>query len=109
MIKKEIEQLEDLLKQLACELKAVELWQALPPSDAALSSSAPFCYDTLSFQQWLQFIFIPKMIQLITSAQPLPRKIALTPMAEESFKHLVGQGQQLIDIIQRIDLALSEQ
>ncbi len=50
-----------LLTALEHELQQRQLWQDILPPDEALASSEPFCVDTLTFPQWLQFIFIPKM------------------------------------------------
>lgn len=109
IIKTDIEHIIALLETLACELKSLNLWQIQQPSIVELSSSAPFCCDTLTFEQWLQFIFIPKLIVMINQQQSLPTKISLTPMAEEAFKHLSVNTKPLLDIIQRIDKTLTAQ
>ena len=108
-MKLHLEDTKRLLAELTCELKSLNLWQEHKPSAVELSSSAPFCCDTLDFEQWLQFIFIPKLIQMINLEQPLPTKIALTPMAQESFKHISAKTKLLFDIIQKIDTTLTEQ
>jgi uncharacterized protein YqcC (DUF446 family) len=109
MIKTTPEHLSTLLSDLAFELKSLNLWQIAQPSAAELSSSAPFCCDTLAFEQWLQFIFIPKIAMMINQHQPLPTKISLTPMAEEAFKYLSTSVEPLIDVIQKIDETLTDQ
>ncbi len=98
-----------LLEQLTLELKSLNLWQDQAPSVEALSSSSPFCCDTLSFEQWLQFVFIAKISQMINQGQTLPNKIALTPMAEESFKHLSAQAKPLLAVITNIDKTMTGQ
>jgi len=98
-----------LLEELKLELKSLNLWKAQAPSAIALSSSSPFCCDTLPFEQWLQFVFIAKISQMINLGQALPTKIALTPMAEESFKHLSVQAEPLLRIINKIDNTMSGQ
>jgi uncharacterized protein YqcC (DUF446 family) len=98
-----------LLDELSVTLKSLNLWQSEQPSDSALASTAPFCCDALPFEQWLQFVFIPKMNQIINQGQPLPNKIALTPIAEESFKSLSTQSKPLLLIINKIDNALTGQ
>ncbi len=109
MIKTDPEHISTLLADLAFELKSLNLWQIPQPSAAELSSNAPFCCDTLVFGQWLQFIFIPKITMMIHQQQSLPTKISLTPMAEEAFTHLSTSAKPLIDVIQKIDKALTEQ
>jgi len=98
-----------LLEELTLALKSLNLWQTQVPSNVALSSNSPFCCDTLSFEQWLQFIFIPKISHMINHGQTLPNKIALTPMAEESFKHLSVQAKPLLTVINKIDKTLTGQ
>ena len=109
MMKKDIEHTAQLLEELSKELQRLNLWQAQQPSLLELSSSAPFCCDTLTFEQWLQFIFIEKISDMINKGQTLPAKIALTPMAEVSFKHLSGQAESLLVIIKKIDKTLTAQ
>lgn len=98
-----------LLDQLTQALKSLNLWQTQQPEINALLSSAPFCCDTLSFEQWLQFVFIPKISQMISLGESLPDKISLMPMAEESFKYLSTQADPLLMIIKRIDKTLTGQ
>ena len=109
MIKTDLERIRALLEELAFELKTLNLWQIQQPSAVELSSSAPFCCDTLAFEQWLQFVFIPKLSMMINQQQSLPAKISLTPMAEEAFKHLSVNAKPLLDVIQKIDKTLTEQ
>ena len=98
-----------LLDELTITLKSLNLWGIIPPDPNKLLSGAPFCCDTLPFEQWLQFVFIPKIEQMIEQKQTLPSKIALTPMAQESFKKVTGQVQPLMTIINKIDLLLSQE
>lgn len=109
MIKTDPEPISALLKMLACELKSQNLWQTKRPSDAKLNSTTPFCYDTLAFEQWLQFIFIPKLTMMINQQQRLPSAISLTPMAEEAFNTLSLNAKPLLAVIQKIDKKLTEQ
>ena len=97
-----------LLNALESELRKQSLWQADKPSEAALSSTAPFAIDTLTFTQWLQFIFIEKMSYLLQFSLPLPESISVLPMAEEYFKSHPVNSAEITDIIGRIDRLVSE-
>ncbi|WP_439136009.1 YqcC family protein [Pseudomaricurvus sp.] len=99
--------LTDALFDIEAELKAIELWDTEPPSEEALSSTQPFCVDTLSLPQWLQFIFLPQMHTLIESEHPLPTKCGIAPIAEEYFRHHSENGDHLIALLNRIDEHLS--
>ncbi|GAA0815849.1 YqcC family protein [Colwellia asteriadis] len=97
-----------LLNDLTQALKAQHLWQDIPPATEKLKSKLPFCVDTLFFEQWLQFIFLPKMQHLLNENLPLPSSISLSPMAEEAFKRLGSEANSLLSIIAAIDLSLTQ-
>lgn len=96
-------QIAELLTELEQVLKAAELWASEPPHPEKLLSSQPFARDTLDFEQWLQFIFIPRFQQLIEQQAPLPQNMAVLPMAQMSLP-----GEMLVHIIlQRLDEVVS--
>ena len=97
-----------LLNDLESELRKQGMWQENKPSELALSSTAPFAIDSLTFVQWLQFIFLDKMGKLLQFSQPLPSSISVLPMATEQFKNLSVNSVEIINIIGRIDLLISE-
>ncbi|MCL1126675.1 YqcC family protein [Shewanella surugensis] len=77
------------------------------PSSQAMSSQAPFAVDTMSFEQWLQYLFLPQMRQLIRQQSQLPRQMGLAPMAE----HQWGNDPELnglINIFQDFDALFDE-
>lgn len=96
-----------LLHAIERELKLLSWWQAVPPAPEALASGEPFCLDTLTFPQWLQFVLIPRMQALLDAEAPLPTRISLYPMATESFKDLAEDTRALEEAIARLDEALS--
>ena len=96
-----------LLSELETELKQQHLWASAPPDAAALASSLPFCYDTMPLENWLQFIFLPRMQALLDARLSLPAKISVLPIAEQAFSHLGSQAAPLLQIIKRIDDTLS--
>lgn len=97
-----------LLNELEAELCRLQLWQVDKPNIEALSSVVPFALDTLSFPQWLQFIFIDKLTQLLKLSLPLPKSISVLPMAEEYFKSQSIDSIKIVHIIAHIDRLLSE-
>ena len=96
-----------LLDQLTKELKQLRLWQEADVPASVLKSQQPFCCDTLTFEQWLQFVFIPKLTDMAQNHLPLPDNICVCPMAEETFKVKGKQLALLINIIADIDELLS--
>lgn len=96
-----------LLTELSQELKMLTLWQERQLSLCEMTSTLPFHCDTLTFEQWLQFVFIERISLLLEKKQPLPSKISILPMAEESFKSLGNKANELLDIIGQLDCLLS--
>lgn len=90
------------------ELRQLQLWQAEAPSAEALASTQPFCIDTLNFPQWLQFIFLVKMQQLVDGNLPLPSNCAIAPMAQEYFKVLRCDSSALLNCLARLDTLLTD-
>lgn len=75
----------DIAEQLLLierELRLQGWWDEVPPSEEALSSVEPFCIDTLDFHQWLQWIFLARMKQILQQDLPLPSASGILEMAE---------------------------
>ena len=92
------------LAQLQNALVAAKHWSDTRPSQQALNSRQPFCVDTLGVDQWLQFVFIPKMTTLIEAQQALPafaQGQGISPMAEEFFKS--DNAKPVLEAIRSID------
>ena len=97
---------EKQLRLIEAELKRLQLWQDEPPSAEAMADPTPFACESMAFEQWLQFIFLPKMDEIIAVNGTLPSQIALGPMAEYVWQGR-GEMQALINIINQLDEHLS--
>ncbi|KKN86025.1 hypothetical protein LCGC14_0272200 [marine sediment metagenome] len=102
------QELADAILDLQQELRLQGLWAQHAPSAERLASSLPFSVDTLSYDQWLQWTFIPRMVAIIEHGAELPSSFSIAPMGEEAFAYL-GRGRfALIEILQRIDRLASK-
>ena len=101
------DQLVELLAALEREMRAQDRWERHPPAADALRSTQPFAVDTLAFDQWLQWVFVPKLHHLLARQLPLPGNCAVGPMAEEVYGPDSAGGQRLIVIIAEIDALLT--
>jgi len=99
--------LAEILMDIEKELRELQLWEHESPSDEALSSQEPFAVDTLSFNQWLQFIFLPRFYFMIENRIPLPAVCGVAPMAEQVFQGANLYTDPLIAHLQRIDVLLT--
>ena len=74
----------DILLDVERTLRRHQLWHDEIPAPAAMASRTPFCADTLSFTQWLQFVFLPRMRRIVEHAEPLPTASGIAVMAREA-------------------------
>ncbi|AQA17984.1 pseudouridine synthase [Halioglobus japonicus] len=93
----------EVLIDIEANLRQLGLWDKIPPSSEALASTEPFCVDTLTLPQWLQFIFIPTIYGMLEAQSPLPDKCSIAPMAEEFFRGTELSIDELIAALQRVD------
>ena len=96
-----------VILELEVTLKTAGLWEGAQPSASALASQEPFCVDTLSFSQWLQFVFIVRINTMIEQGGPLPQKSDIAPMAEESFGRGQIHAQPVIGVLRKFDYLIS--
>lgn len=95
--------LTEQLLQLETELKSLGCWQSEPLPPEAYESTEPFCIDRMSFVQWLQFVFLPRMRALLDGGHPLPTQMQITPLAEVYFSQAGLDAQAVLDVLARIE------
>lgn len=100
-------ELKELLDGIEALMGKLDLWQTHSPSPEALLSRQPFCMDTLSFSQWLQFMFLPRMREILEQQQAWPNSCEIKPMAEEYFKSTTVQAGDLIRVLGSVDALIS--
>jgi uncharacterized protein YqcC (DUF446 family) len=54
------------------EMRRIGVWQDAPLPEAAYQSSRAFCGDTMSFYQWLQFVLLPRVRNVIATRGHFP-------------------------------------
>lgn len=90
-----------LLKDTEICLRQMQLWNSEKPDETALSSTEPFALDSLEPEQWLQWIFIPKMLDMLEKDQ-VPKGFSISPYFEEVWK-VDATKLELIALLNRID------
>ena len=99
-------QVSQLLNELEDVLRTEKYWQNLSPTAEALSSVEPFCIDTLSCTEWLQWIYIPRLRVIIEQCSDLPVGAQVYPYIEEALAGLDVTG--ILDVIARLDEAMAQ-
>jgi uncharacterized protein YqcC (DUF446 family) len=98
----------DQLLLIERELRAVGLWGSESPSLERLSSVEPFCVDTLALEEWLQWIFLPRMKLIIESGADLPGASGIREMAEEAYALQGAKVAALLEALGAFDRLISE-
>jgi len=91
-----------LLDALEQQLRAAELWDSVPPSPEQLGSEQPFAIDTLKPEQWLQWVFIPRMKAMLAEEQSLPTGFSMVGYFEQSWQS-DARCSEVIAVIAQID------
>lgn len=96
-----------ILESIELELRRLKLWQIQRPEPSAYRSGLPFCHDTMNFSQWLQFVLIERIQELILLGRFLPEECSIAPYAEEALKEVDVNTEGLIALIRHFDSFLS--
>ena len=97
----------EVLIDIEALLRQLGQWDKVPPSKEALASDQPFCVDTLTLPQWLQFIFLPTMYSKLEDGSSLPQRCGIAPMAEEYFRGTGLSSSALVEALLHVDQLLS--
>ncbi|ROM52258.1 pseudouridine synthase [Pseudomonas poae] len=85
------------------ELRVQGWWDEVPPSADALGSVEPFAVDTLDFHQWLQWIFLVRMKQILEQDLPLPNASGILEMAEMVYADRPVESLGLRNALKKFD------
>jgi uncharacterized protein YqcC (DUF446 family) len=92
------------IKRLVLLMESEGLWPTTVPTEAALCSQVPFAVDTMAFESWLAYVFIPKMEHILSAQLPIP-KMSITPAAEQYF---TSAPRAVIDQLETLDTLSSK-
>lgn len=97
-----------LLEELEHALREQQLWTAESPSAEALMSQEPFAVDAMDFNEWLQWLFIPRLKMMIDNQMPLPKGANISAMGEVFCQVKCISTTKLLDCLNQIDAAMND-
>ncbi|MEG0862248.1 MAG: YqcC family protein [Pseudomonas sp.] len=97
----------DHLLLIEHELRVQGWWSETLPSAEALASTTPFAVDSMNFDQWLQFIFLPKMTEILEKGLALPNASGILVMAETVYADRPEQSRELRRLLAEFDQLIS--
>ena len=89
-------QLADHLLVLQSALHQADVWEVPEPTPEQMASTQPFAVDTMSFEQWLRYVFVARFKVMIEQQAPLPSSCNIAPMVETAFPALSSAHQRAI-------------
>lgn len=98
----------DLLLNIEWELRRLGLWSNIPATQEQLMSSEPFCIDTMTLPEWIQFVYLVRLKSIIEQGLALPKVSGIAPMAEEYFKHTSVDASIVINLFKQFDQLISD-
>lgn len=97
----------DHLLLIERELHVRGWWSEQAPSAEALASTVPFAVDSLSFEEWLQWIFLPRMKEILELGLALPNASGILVMAETVFVDRPDESRELRRLLAEFDQLIS--
>ena len=93
----------DVLLQVEATLRTSGKWDESRPSSSELASKQPFCMDTLAFEQWLQWVFLPRIKNALEETKPLPVRSSIFVYAQECLHKNDQYTGSLLKLIKTFD------
>jgi uncharacterized protein YqcC (DUF446 family) len=73
------------LDLIEAELRREGLWQEAPLPEEAYDFTRAFAADTMAFEQWLQFVFVPRVRELVAARGEFPASSEVGAQAVREF------------------------
>jgi uncharacterized protein YqcC (DUF446 family) len=94
------------LDEIESEMKRIGLWQNEPLHEEQYDFRGAFGMDTMAFNQWLQFIFIPRVREIIAQGGEFPSKSEVGAQAFREFIAYPSSGdntEKLVSLLNEFD------
>src|SRR5690349_20901466 len=73
------------IDEIEAEMKRLGMWRSEPLPPEAYGFQEAFAMDKMTFTSWLQFIFIPRVRQIIEADGQFPRRSQVGAQAVREF------------------------
>src|SRR5262249_23452021 len=90
------------LDEIEQEMKVVGLWQEEPLAPEKYNFTRAFAMDTMSYDQWLQFVFLPRVRDIISTKGKFPASSSVGAQAVREFDAYPNAGG-LITLLSEFD------
>ena len=96
------------LDAIEAEMKRVGMWQAEAPTAEQLDFQQAFGADKMAFEQWLQFVFILRVREIIAAHGRFPKGSQVADQAFREWKMWDrGEVDALLELLREFDAMFS--
>jgi uncharacterized protein YqcC (DUF446 family) len=96
------ESVEQQIGAIEAEMKRIGLWEEQPLEPEQLQFSRAFAGDTMAFHQWLQFVFAPRVHEILATHGTFPSRSQVAAQAVREFDGL-DEAANLIRLLSEFD------
>jgi uncharacterized protein YqcC (DUF446 family) len=93
------------ISQIQAEMQRIGMWQEQPPAAEPLEVTQAFGGDKLSFEQWLQFVFLPRVREIIDQKARFPSESQVSTKAFREWR-MFGEApdvDRLLELLGEFD------
>jgi uncharacterized protein YqcC (DUF446 family) len=100
-----IKEAENKINAIEAELKNIGWWSEKPIDPSKMNFKEPFAADTLAYNQWLQFVFIPRVRTIIKENGDFPKQSQVGGRAVREWDYMerIEKAQNLIKLLNEFD------
>jgi uncharacterized protein YqcC (DUF446 family) len=90
------------INAIEAEMKRIGMWSVAPPPPEAFEFRAAFAMDTMPFVHWLQFIFIPRVREIMAAEGDFPTSSQVGAQAVREFDG-INEASGLVSLLSDFD------
>ena len=90
------------LTAIEAELQRLGRWSAEPPTPEQLTNMGPFGMQTMAFEQWLQWVLVPRVQEIITTKGAFPTSSQVSVFATREYDG-DPDAAHLVDLLRYFD------
>ena len=87
--------------EIETEMKRIGMWQKEPPPPENLDFKKAFGMDKFALEQWLQFVFLPRVRDIIATKGTFPTQSQVSAQAYREWK-MWGSDDDKDQLIERL-------
>ncbi len=96
------ETVQQKIDAIEAEMKSAGMWSSEPPPPEAFDFHQAFAMDTMPFAHWLQFIFIPRVREIIAAQGDFPSSSQVGTQAIREFDGIY-EASGLVSLLSNFD------